>query len=269
MCLVLWITPAVTGMQGSTVITQFTRSAFDAFDALEPGDIVFMSNENAGETWGITSGLSRDIIAHIFSKPGVKLVVASFGSRDGPPIFLRRILTSPTVQRAIEEYNIVYGEDYVVYPYYAGGEQALSLFADNVRSIATADAFGTPTDEIPMMAGVDDGSAFRMIWGVGPTPGLITVWDARYHGDIDIVYSYGAHVMSRAAAFIASGQYTGMVMDLKGGAEYELLMEEAGLFHSGISKESLAVVNLMIAFMIALVVAGNIQWIVNKTMRKG
>ena len=65
-------------------------------------------------------------------------------------------------------------------------------------------------------------------------------------------------------AYVASGQYVGLLGGMKGAAEYELLVGERGTAVTGMGAQS--IVHLLI---IAFVILGNIGFFVMRKNRRG
>jgi len=266
-CVFIWCSPPLLGLTGSVsrdaTIARYAETSFNAINSLKPGQIVFVSAETAGEAWGLMAPMARDISYHLMLKPGIKIIFASMQSRDGAILTLKKVLEYPLIVQAAKTGNKVYGRDYVQYPYYTGAIEAVSLFCDDIRAICTTDVFGTPTDEIPMMQNIYNVKNISLVWAVGPSPGLIEVWYARYR--IPIIYSYGQHTMSGAAQYIRTGQYTGGVFGIPGAAQYELLLQANGYgLGTGIAIKELFFTDVMTCFIIGLIIFGNIVFFYGK-----
>lgn len=109
----------------------------------------------------------------------------------------------------VEEYGLVYGEDYVIMPFLAGEETAMAAVATNFRQAYSIDYKGIPIDDIPILDGVNDfndidlsiaqygiftfGEMFVRQWAVKYQPmlivgqfyGIAPYWGTYVIGDVD------------------------------------------------------------------------------------
>jgi hypothetical protein len=109
----------------------------------------------------------------------------------------------------VEEYGLVYGEDYVIMPFLSGEETAMAAVATNFRQAYSIDYKGTLIDDIPILDGINDfndidlaiaqygiftfGEMFVRQWAVKYEPilivgqfyGIAPYWGTYVIGDID------------------------------------------------------------------------------------
>lgn len=156
--------------------------------------------------------------------------------------------------------NKVYGEDYVFLGYITGGESAIAQLASNIRSVYPVDHFGTPLDQIPMMQGVNTHEDIAGVlssdtgdYGVH----FMTQWQA----------AYGSKLAEIGIAMNAStdlprwqaGNYFGLSIGSRGGAELEILIGELG--GATTAMDSISVSHLLLIFAVIL---GNIGMVVQR-----
>ena len=156
--------------------------------------------------------------------------------------------------------NKVYGEDYVFLGYITGGESAIAQLASNIRSVYPTDHFGTPLDQIPMMQGVNTHEDIAGVlssdtgdYGVH----FMTQWQAAYGSklaEIGIAMN-GSTDLPRWQA----GNYFGLSIGSRGGAELEMLIGELG--EATTSMDSISVSHLLLIFAVIL---GNIGMVVQR-----
>jgi len=156
--------------------------------------------------------------------------------------------------------NKVYGEDYVFLGYITGGESAIAQLASNIRSVYPTDHFGTPLDQIPMMQGVNTHEDIEGVlssdtgdYGVH----FMTQWQAAYGSklaEIGIAMN-GSTDLPRWQA----GNYFGLSIGSRGGAELEILIGELG--EATTAMDSISVSHLLLIFAVIL---GNIGMVVQR-----
>ena len=154
----------------------------------------------------------------------------------------------------------VYGEDYVFLGYITGGESAIAQLASNIRSVYPVDHFGTPLDELSMMQGVNTHEDIAGVlssdtgdYGVH----FMTQWQAAYGSklaEIGIAMN-GSTDLPRWQA----GNYFGLSIGSRGGAELEILIGELG--EATTAMDSISVSHLLLIFAVIL---GNIGMVVQR-----
>lgn len=154
----------------------------------------------------------------------------------------------------------VYGEDYVFLGYITGGESAIAQLASNIRSVYPVDHFGTPLDELSMMQGVNTHEDIEGVlssdtgdYGVH----FMTQWQAAYGSklaEIGIAMN-GSTDLPRWQA----GNYFGLSIGSRGGAELEILIGELG--EATTAMDSISVSHLLLIFAVIL---GNIGMVVQR-----
>jgi len=147
--------------------------------------------------------------------------------------------------------NKEYGVDYVFLGYITGGESAIAQLASDMRSIYPVDHFGTPLDDIPMM---QDVNGWEDVSGVlssdtGDWGGyFLTQWQSPYGvklGEIGIGM-LGSTGIPRWLA----GNYFGISVGSRGGAELEQLINEPG--EATVAMDSISVSHILIVLAVIL-----------------
>lgn len=154
----------------------------------------------------------------------------------------------------------VYGEDYVFLGYMTGGESVVAQLASNIRSVFPQDHFGTPYDDIPMLANVVDHTDIAGVLSsdTGDYGGhFMTQWQAAYGtklAEIGIAMN-GSTDLPRWQA----GNFFGVSVGSRGGAELEKLIGELG--EATTAMDSISVSHLLL---ILAVILGNIGIVTQK-----
>ncbi len=230
-------------------ITPNTRKAFGLIDALPTGSIVFHSvsfdPSTDAEVWPQMMALSR----HFMSK-GLKVVY--FPTSVGGSMYAEEIRA-----QLAPKYDYVYGTDYAILPFKAGGESAIAAMVD-FHSLYTTDVDGTVIKDMPIFAGfkgMDDVDMITTSSTGDDALYLAKHIEPRFH--TTIVVGGAATVLPVVGPYVSSGQIRAAISGLSGAAEYEVLSEMPG--------QALGAMDAQAAghlFLVVLVLLGNVGFIV-------
>jgi hypothetical protein len=145
--------------------------------------------------------------------------------------------------------NQTYGVDWVNLGYLAGGENGISAAAKGLKEAYPLDFRGTPTESIPLLENIETAGDVDM-----------TVFFTTQNSDMYVrqVYPYGKPligglintIVPQAEPYVNSGQLTGILAGLRGGAEYELLMKQPSLGLAAMDAQSIG--HLLFILLIAM-----------------
>ncbi|MBD3207772.1 hypothetical protein GF319_15690 [Candidatus Bathyarchaeota archaeon] len=207
-----------------------------------------------GEVWIINFGYG--VSAWSECHPGVTVCTKALFREDAKLIFIGPHydveLTYNRLQVTVPDFaDKEYGVDYVFLGYITGGESAIAQLASNIRSVYPEDHFGTPLDEIPMMEGVNTHNDIAGVLSsdTGDWGGyFLTQWQAAYGtklAEIGIAMNGSTDVPRWQA-----GNYFGLSVGSRGGAELESLIGEPG--EATTAMDSISVSHLLIVIAVIL-----------------
>jgi len=216
-------------------------------DAVEPGEV-----------WIINFGYG--VSAWSECHPGVTVCAKALFREDAKLIFIGPHydveLTYNRLQDTVPDFaDKEYGVDYVFLGYITGGESAIAQLASNIRSVYPEDHFGTPLDDIPMMEGVNTHNDIAGVLSsdTGDWGGyFLTQWQAAYGtklAEIGIAMNGSTDVPRWQA-----GNYFGLSVGSRGGAELESLIGEPG--EATTAMDSISVSHLLIVIAVILANVG-------------
>ena len=147
-----------------------------------------------------------------------------------------------------------------------GEEQAITALAESFEKTVAKDYSGTPISELPLMNEISSAKEAKIIiqdsaGGLGPL-GWIRQVHIPHGTPVATVVSQV--MMPSAMPYYQAGQLVGVGSGLRFAAEYETLLGEPGSGMSGLGAESFAHM-----YFIALIVLGNIGWLMTKRQGKG
>ncbi|MGI6627765.1 MAG: hypothetical protein ACOX4K_05385 [Bacillota bacterium] len=230
-------------------ISEETESAFRRVDNLKPGDVVVVLPNYSPNARAENHPQLEAIMAHVLSKPGMKIITASFWEMG--PLFARELWDT------LGNSDLTYGEDYVDLGYVPGGETAMSAFANDIHKTFPVDQYGTPVGEIPLMQSVRTAADITLIIssesGTPGTPELVRQIQNPFK--TDLIGGYAAQFAPTYMPYFDSGQIKGLLAGLRGAAEYELLTAKPGQGSSGFGSVTFAMLTV-----IAFVILANIVY---------
>jgi hypothetical protein len=231
------------------------KALFDAVDALPAGKTILLSVDFDPSSMPELYPMLAAIMRHAFAKDLKVLMTGLWLPGAG--------LADRAVQTIPPEYKKEYGKDVVYLGWKAGVDAVILGMGENIKSVFPVDFYGRPLDSLPLMNEVlrlrDIPLAVSISAG---TPGY-TDWILYAQTRYGIKMGAGVTAVSAADAypFLQSGQLTGLLAGMKGGAEYEILVSKAGyskaLMPAVAAMDSQSLAHIVI---LVLVIIGNIAY---------
>lgn len=228
---------------------------FEAVEAIPPGRTLLVSVDfdpsSMPELYPMLVGLMR----HAFARDVKVLLCGLWVTGAG--------LADQAVQDIAPEYDKVYGEDVVYLGWKAGVDAVILGMGENIRSVFPTDYYGHPLESLPMMNEV---ARLRDIpFVVAISAGMPGYQDWLLYAQSRYGIRVGAGVTAVSAAdaypYLQSGQLTGLLAGMKGGAEYEVMVQKQGYSRAympavaAMDSQSLAHLIIML-----LVIVGNVAY---------
>lgn len=224
------------------VVKPETRDLYDRIDSLSPGDVVVLSSDYSPGTASDVHAAAVAIFKHLMEKD-LRVISVSF-TADGPQFAEQMLATAPEGKE--------YGVDYVDLGYRAGGENAISAFAQDLRKTFPADIHGAPVDSLPVLAGVTGANDFALVISVaGGEPGPVT-WmrQAGQPYGVPIAGVVTTVMVPPNLPYYQSKQIIALLYGLRGAAEYESLVNQPGAGLAGMGSQSAAAVFILVSIVI-------------------
>lgn len=221
-------------------ISDPTIKMYDGLSSLKSGEVVWFSFDQVFVVLPEVKASIQAVLQHLFMIPGIKILITS-SYADGPAIYEGMISVT-------NKYGKVYGTDYVFLGYVVGNELSIANLARDIKVTCPVDNYGTPLANLPMMDTINGAKDIARY--VTITLGPQFYWYIR-----QVVAPYQipmytisvGYFLSEIMPFFASGQLSGYIVGLKGGAEYETLIGTKGLASRGADAMSLVYGLLMVA----------------------
>lgn len=241
-----------------TNITPPTQHIYDKIESTPAnGPAVFLSFDSDASTLPELYPMATSIIRHCFIK-NVRIILWSTGMQG-----------IGIMQMALEEVKKDFpdkksGVDYVLMPFLPAGAMVILRMGEDIHKAFPTDYYGVPTDSLPMMAEIHTFDQISLTISLCAAAAWAT-W---------LFYAnqrYGAHLAAGVTAVMAAdaypylqtGQLTGLLVGMKGAAEYETLIERNLHFKTRkaacIGMDTQSILHLVI---IIFIIVGNIAYFV-------
>ncbi len=235
---------------------------FDAVDAIPAGKTLLISVDFDPSSMPELYPMLTALMRHAFAKDVKVLLCGLWVTGAG--------LADQAVQTIPKEFDKKYGEDVVYLGWKAGVDAVILGMGENIKNVYANDYYGHPLDSLPMMNEVQRlrDIPFAVAISAG-TPGYA---DWLLYGQSRYGLRLGAGITAVSAAdaypFLQSGQLTGLLAGMKGGAEYEVMVQKHGYSDkympavAAMDSQSLAHVVILV-----LVVIGNVAFFATRRRR--
>lgn len=195
-----------------------------------------------------------------FFRKGIKVVGGSMWPQGG------NLLTLWWNQLNKEFPDKQYGVDFINLGYKPGGQVWLEGTTSSISTaVAGIDAFGTPLTQYPIMATMKtakDAAAWIDLAAGNPgVPEVVKVIGAQ---GIPVLAGVNAVSVTENLPLLQSGLIKGLIMGMRGSAEYEKLTGVAGQATAGMDAQSLAHVLLVL-----FIILGNLGYIAARSTDAG
>ena len=212
------------------------------------------------------------ILRHVF-KRRIKLLVLSLYVQ--PLGLAQNALTQVTEEfNSIAKTNadsIIYGRDYVFLGWVPPPIIPILGMGESITNVYTVDYYGNQTDTLSLMEEITNYNDVGLLVSLSGSD-IPKYWIAYAQSRFGLPVGAGITAVSASEfyPYLQSGQFSGMLVGMKGGAEYEEMVER-NLKIKARRKASEALLSLTYAHlvMILFIVIGNIGYFVKTRSRKG
>ncbi len=239
-------------------ITPEAQSLFDAVEALPDGCNVMLVYDYYPSTIAECEPIAIAACHHLFRK-NCKVITLTNIPYGGPSMAER------VTRMMADQYDKTYGVDYVNLGFKYGYIAVLSGMGVSIEDIFPADNSGTPLAQLPLMQEVKNYDDITFVFEIADNA-TADYWVSIVNAQFGVPMGCGgtAVMAPKFYAYVASGQFVGLLGGMRGAAEYEILIGEEADAVVGMQAQSL--VHLLI---IALVVLGNIGFFLGRRQRGG
>ena len=252
------IVPLVRPVGLPITIAKESRDFYDAIEALPDGSTILMSPDMEAGVFGELGPVAIANMRHLWKK-NHKMVFVFFYRGDGPIVFSQKVL--PRVPGFVDETTVgdkVYGVDWVSLGYIEGHETAMAQLASDFHVVST-DQFGNSIDDLPLMDEIQTAADFDLFIDIGGGDNGAALAQFSIPYDLPAICGTLSVDYVGLLPYYLSGVYGGILMGMKGGAEYEFLIGIPGL--ATVANDSISVTHIVL---LTLMILGNIVFIIRR-----
>lgn len=225
----------------------YTLNFYSVVEDLPEGSVVLWGF-GIGPSLTEHIGMSISVVRHLFQK---NLKVVFFSARAESPPIIRGILDVAGTE------GKEYGKDWIELGFLPGYEPAMAIIAADFWAMEN-DEYGTPIDGIPLMEDVhtmNDIDLTIVTYGTD-IEGWVRQWHTPY--GVPMLAFDGSFYQGMLPYFPA--QVAGLLPGVRGGAEYEILIDIPGV--NLIQSDALSLGHMVV---ILCVLIGNVAYFISKT----
>ncbi len=239
-------------------VQDYSRKAFEFSDSIPEGSIVLFEGGLGAATYPQGGPGMVAQIYHMLTK-GVKIVFFSIGTEQN-------VWTMKAIETALDKLPAgtpaENGVNWVHLGYIAGGESGVGSLVNDIRATVSADYFGTPIDDIPLLESVNDASAFFAVLWWGGSEGSMPygIRQISVPFNIPITGMCTTNEVPNFSPYISAGQLQGLFGGVRGSAEYEYLLHLPGP-----ALGQAMATNFGGLLWMVLVILGNVMYFIQRT----
>lgn len=245
-------------------VSQRVRQVFEQVDSLRyTGRPLMISVDFDPASQGELLPMLKAMLRHAFARDIRVLVLGLWPNGAG--------LARRALEETAREFDRQNGRDFVFLGYKAGVDAVILGMGENIANTFPRDGFGLKVADHPMMQDVrklpDIGFLVSLSAGTPGYADWLLYAQSRYHSKM----ATGTTAVQAADAypFLGTGQLLGIIAGMKGAAEYEVLVAQAGLRQAGTPAINAMDAQSFAQFAIViLVIIGNVGFFLSGRRRK-
>jgi hypothetical protein len=257
--LVLVITvPILTHSVLPIPVTSTTQAVYDFIQKIPANSLVVVSFDYPTSVVPELHPQAIVVTQHLFMRPLKILFVAQY--QDGPAL-------TDAVLDAVNKGNKTYGVDYATLGYIPNTATFIGMLT-GIAQYFPVDTHGNPVDTLPIIKEFPAAkqASLAITFSAGE-PGLLDYLQY-WQGSFNIPVAVGATASNAPGylPFYNSGQLVGILISIRGAAEYEVLIHRVGISGATSAMVAQSMSHLLI---VAMVVFGNVAYFAGRSRKKG
>lgn len=246
------IIPFLIPMSLPIYVSPSVQNVYDYIESIPEGGVVMIginfSPSTKPELYPMCLAVLRQCYSRKLKVIGVTLYYSA------------AIMADEVMQTVAKEYGYEEHKDYTYLGYKQGARQMMLGMGEDISDPFPSDYMGTPIEDIPMMKNIKnyDDIDLVMDFGSGDSPEWWVAYaGTRYHQTIAVGCT--GVMASELYPYLKAQQLVGLVVGLKGAAEYEKLIGKPEKAYLGMKAQSIAHVAIIL-----LVVLGNVVYFLSR-----
>ncbi|HHY18093.1 MAG TPA: hypothetical protein GX524_08445, partial [Firmicutes bacterium] len=200
-------------------VSEHTTHTYGIIDSLHPGDTVHIDIGYSLSGAADVQPQTLVVLKHLFAKD-VKVIFTG--------VQVEASMIIETLMKPWEEAGKQYGVDFCNLGYLPGGENAVAAYTRDIRKAYPLDFRGNSTDSLEILSNINNTGELDMFIFFTTQNADQYVRQVTQYG-VPIVGGLINTIAPQAEPYFQAGQLKGMLVGLRGGAEYETLMQSPGL----------------------------------------
>jgi hypothetical protein len=208
-------------------VTPVVEGVYKAIEELPPGSKVLVSFDYDPGSMPELQPMAEAFFRQAFGRD-LKLIIMGLWPQG--PLQANIALEEVLQDKDIAAKHLQYGVDYVNLGFTAGNEVVIDRMGHSFEESYPKDSRGTPLSEIPLMKGVRNYDNVDLIFNLSAGYPGTQEW-VQYAVDVFHVKLAAGNTAVQAPAmypYVQTGQLTGVLGGMKGGAEYETAIGKPG-----------------------------------------
>lgn len=248
--------PVIRPMGLPISIVKETQGFYDAIEALNPGDVMILAPEYGAGQVPEVGTMTTSVFRHAMRKGVRVLMWGVWPDGQGPTI------AQGACEAISKEMGKTYGVDWVNLGYKPGLDVTLKKMVEDIWDAAVGvDINGNSLADLPMMQDVRTAGDCKLVCNINIHGFGLEKYMA-FIGiptGMTVIGGNGSAGITEVIPYFASGQLKGLLMGMRGAAEYELLVGHPDRAVVGMDAQSTAHI-----IIILFVVLANIGYFVQK-----
>lgn len=197
--------------------TSVVQRAYDELEGLPEGSPVLLSSDFDPGSDAELRPMMKAVLAQCWRKK-LRVVVMSICSPNSPP------LAEEIVTESAKEAGAVYGTDYALFGYLAGGNAPLLALGQDWYALHKKDLKDNDARGLPVMKGIGKLSDFRIILEISAV-NTVESWILVANGKFGIKIVLGTTAVQATDyyQYLATRQVVGIIGGIAGASQYESL----------------------------------------------
>ena len=261
------IIPMLLPIPQKVRVMEPVEKCFNAIDTIAQDKALIMDFDYDPQTLPELEPMGLAILRHAFTKRIKVLVLCLYVQQLG--------LAKKALDEIVPEFNavatsnadsIIYGRDYVFLGWQPPPLVPLLGMAESITNVYQVDYYGNRTDSMPILQKIKNYNNVELVVSLAASSIPLT-WVYYPQNRYGVQMAAGVTAVSAGDfyPFLQSGQFSGLIVGMKGAAEYEeLLSQRLKINKKRKASESLSSITYAHLAIMAFIVIGNIAFIIKR-----
>ncbi len=263
---VVVILPLVFPRPQSVRVMTPTEKLFNTVDTIPDDKVLMIDFDYDPQTQPENEPMAIALTRHAFQKRIKVAALSLYAQPLGLAVqALDQVREEFNARAQTYEDSIIYGRDYVLLGWQPPPIVPLLGMGISISSVYPTDYYGFQTDSLPVMQGIENFNDVSIL--VSISGGSAPLWWVAY-SQVRYGVAVGAGLTAVSASdffiYYQTGQFSGLMVGMKGAAEYEEMVERIDVPGRRKASEALGSLTAAHLTIMAFIIIGNIGYIVKR-----